>query len=146
MWTQFRHGRSSHRRCSIKIGVLKNFAKFKGKHLCHSLFFNKNTLAQVFSCEFCKNFKNILLTEQLQTTASDTITILNSYFKDRKQNVKIKNFCSMFPTVPSGVPQGLFWVQYFSICFPMTYFCFWLNPSDIVLLMATLSQQQPVII
>ena len=33
--------RSSHQRCSIKISVLKNFAKFKGKHLCRSLFFNK---------------------------------------------------------------------------------------------------------
>ena len=26
--------RSSHQRCSIKKGVLKNFAKFTGKHLC----------------------------------------------------------------------------------------------------------------
>ena len=25
----------------FKIGVLKNFAKFTGKHLCQSLFFNK---------------------------------------------------------------------------------------------------------
>ena len=25
----------------LKKGVLKNFAKFTGKHLCHSLFFNK---------------------------------------------------------------------------------------------------------
>ena len=33
--------RSSHRRCSIKKGVLKNLAKFTGKHLCQSLFFNK---------------------------------------------------------------------------------------------------------
>ena len=33
--------RSSHRRCSVKKGVLKNFAKFTGKHLCQSLFFNK---------------------------------------------------------------------------------------------------------
>ena len=33
--------RSSHRRCSIRKGVLKNFAKFTGKHLCQSLFFNK---------------------------------------------------------------------------------------------------------
>ena len=32
---------SSHRRCSIKIDVLKNFTKFTGKHLCQSLFFNK---------------------------------------------------------------------------------------------------------
>ena len=33
--------RSSHRRCSMKKGVLKNFAKFTGKHLCQILFFNK---------------------------------------------------------------------------------------------------------
>ena len=33
--------RSSHQRCSVKIGVLKNFAKFIGKHLYKSLFFNK---------------------------------------------------------------------------------------------------------
>ena len=33
--------RSSHQICSIEIGVLKNFAKFTGKHLCQSLFFNK---------------------------------------------------------------------------------------------------------
>ena len=33
--------RSSHRRSSIKKGVLKNFAKFTGKHPCQSSFFNK---------------------------------------------------------------------------------------------------------
>ena len=57
--------RSSHQRCSIKKGVVRNFSKFTGKHLCHSLFFNKETLkekrlwhkiketlAQAFSCEF----------------------------------------------------------------------------------------------
>ena len=30
-----------HQRCSMKKGVLRNFAKFLGKHLCPSLFFNK---------------------------------------------------------------------------------------------------------
>ena len=29
-----------HRRCSLRKGVLVNFAKFTGKHLCQSLFFN----------------------------------------------------------------------------------------------------------
>ena len=29
------------RRFSVKKGVLRNFAKLKGKHLCQSLFFNK---------------------------------------------------------------------------------------------------------
>ena len=33
--------RSIHQRCSVKKGILRNFAKFTGKHLCQSLFFNK---------------------------------------------------------------------------------------------------------
>ena len=33
--------KSSHRRCSVKKGVLKNLAKFTGKHLCQSHIFNK---------------------------------------------------------------------------------------------------------
>ena len=28
-------------RCSVKKGVLKNFSKFTGKHMCQSLFFNR---------------------------------------------------------------------------------------------------------
>ena len=65
--------RSSHRRCSVKKDVLRNFAKFTGKHLCQSLFFNKvagkaikkETLPQVFSCEFCEISKNTFSTEHL---------------------------------------------------------------------------------
>ena len=33
--------KSSHQRYSVRKGVLRNFAKFTGKHLCQSLFFNK---------------------------------------------------------------------------------------------------------
>ena len=40
------------------IDILKNLAKFTGKHLCQSLFFNKvagvGTLAQLFSFNFTK--------------------------------------------------------------------------------------------
>ena len=53
--------RSSHQRCSIKKGVFKNFAKFTWKHQCKSLFFKKETLAQVFSCGFCKIINNTYL-------------------------------------------------------------------------------------
>ena len=57
-----------------KKGFLKNFTKFTGKHLCQSLracnFIKKETLAQLFSCEFCQIFKNIFFTEQASTTAS----------------------------------------------------------------------------
>ena len=31
----------SHWRCSVRKGVLRNFGKFTGKHLCQSLFFDK---------------------------------------------------------------------------------------------------------
>ena len=60
-----------------KNGVLKNFAKFTEKHLCYSLFINKiaglrpetllkrETLAEVFACEFCEIFKNNFFMEQL---------------------------------------------------------------------------------
>ena len=53
-----------------KKGVLRNFRKFTGKHLlCQSLYFNKvadqscnfikiETLAHVFSYEFCEISKN----------------------------------------------------------------------------------------
>ena len=33
--------RSSHRRCSVRKTVLRNFAKFTGKHLCQSLWQRK---------------------------------------------------------------------------------------------------------
>ena len=52
--------------------VLRNFVKFKGKHLrpeaCN--FIQKETLAQVFSCEFYEISKNTFFIEHLWTTAS----------------------------------------------------------------------------
>ena len=47
--------------------VLKNFAKFTGKHLCQSPFLYKFA----GMCEFCKIFKNTLFTEHAQATASE---------------------------------------------------------------------------
>ena len=52
------------RRCSVKEGVLRNFTKFTGKHLWLSLSFIKvvknDTLAHVFSCEFCEIYRKEL--------------------------------------------------------------------------------------
>ena len=39
---------SSRPEAFFKLGVLKNFAKFTGKHLCQSLFFNKVAGLNVF--------------------------------------------------------------------------------------------------
>ena len=61
--------RSSHPEVFCKKGVQRDFAKFKGKHLCQSLFINK-VAGQVWQlylkrdpdtgvpCEFCKISKN----------------------------------------------------------------------------------------
>ena len=76
---EFLHSRSSHRRCSVRKSVLRNFAKFTGKHQPQSLYFNKvaacnfikiETQAQLFPCEFCETSKNTFFTEHAWATAS----------------------------------------------------------------------------
>ena len=47
--------RGSHQRCSVRIRVVTNFAKFTGKQLCQILFFNKVTGLRPATL-----FKNIL--------------------------------------------------------------------------------------
>ena len=68
--------------CPVVFCKKRNFAKFKGRHLCESLFFNhvavlrpatllkKETLAQVFSCEFCENSYNTFFHKTLLVAAS----------------------------------------------------------------------------
>ena len=76
--------RSSQRGFSARTGVLRNFEKFTGKHLCQSLFLiklacnfvMKEALAQVFSCEFCEISKNTFFTEHLWETASDVTSLM----------------------------------------------------------------------
>ena len=73
--------RSSHLQMFFKIGALKSFADFTGKHLRRSLFFkklqaqglqlhNKKTPTQVFSCEVCEIFKNTFSYRTPPVTAS----------------------------------------------------------------------------
>ena len=64
--------RSIHQRCSIKKGVLRNFAKFTGKSLCQSVFFNKAVelklllLASLFNLSRSSGiFPNILKTSKM---------------------------------------------------------------------------------
>ena len=64
--------KSSHRRCSIRKTVLRNSAKFTGKHLYQIGFLiKKETLAQLFSCEFAK----VLRTPFSQNTSGDCFGI-----------------------------------------------------------------------
>ena len=78
-------------RCSVKKGVLRNFAKSTGKHLRHSLLFNKvadlgscnfikkETPTKVFSCEFRKIFINTFFTEHPGTTATANVPFARGY-------------------------------------------------------------------
>ena len=96
--------RSSHRRCSIKKGVLRNFTKFTGKRM-HQIvglqLIKKETLAQVFSCEFYEISKNTFFTEHLWTTVSvPWETNLPSYPR------RPFNLSSCFKQTLQNKPQG----------------------------------------
>ena len=70
--------RSSHQRCSLKIGALKNSQKFKGKHLCQSLsvslgpanLFETNSDTH-FPVNFTKFLRTFFFTEHLLVTVSE---------------------------------------------------------------------------
>ena len=58
----------SHRRCFIKIGILKSFTKLTGKNLYRSLFFNNVTSLRLRKC-FPVNFAKFVETPFLQNTS-----------------------------------------------------------------------------
>ena len=76
-----RYFRGSHWMCSVRKGVFRKFAKFT-RNTCARVsfliklqasafnFVKKETLAQVFSCKFCKFSKNTFFIENLRVTAS----------------------------------------------------------------------------
>ena len=68
--------KSSHRRCSVKNGVLKIFTNTTGKHLCWSFFLIKlqtwrpvTLLKRESDNAVCEIFQNTYFAEHLQTTA-----------------------------------------------------------------------------
>ena len=100
-------GRSSHRRCSVKISVLRNFSKFTGKHLCQRLFFNKvaglgpPTLLKKSLWHRCfpVNFAKFLRTTFLQNTSGQLLlNVLLTYLAMVRMNIEefISFFCSEF--------------------------------------------------
>ena len=101
--------RSSHQRYSIIKDVLRDFAKFTGRQLCQSLFFNKlqalekETLAQgLFSCEFCEISNNTFFIEHLQVTASVKVKTELTKFQQlmlifhRQKYVQTSFYCCLY--------------------------------------------------
>ena len=88
---------SSHQRCSVKK-VFLEVSRNSQENTCSRVSFfiklqaqacnliKKETLAQVFFCEFCKISKNAFFTEHLRTTAS-------KFYKDQLQVLFQFLFC-----------------------------------------------------
>ena len=86
LWLSFvnpRKGRSSRSQMFFKIGVLKNFANFTGKHLCWSLFLIKlQALFNKVSCGISQFFKNTsFFTEHLQRLSLEGVCEGTSFVK-----------------------------------------------------------------
>ena len=73
--------RSSRSQVFFKIGLLKNFANFTGKHLWWSPFLIKllktGSLTQVLSCDICEIFKNTFFTKHFFTVIA---SVCSEYF------------------------------------------------------------------
>ena len=88
-----------------KVGVLRNFSKFTGKHLCQGFFFNKvaglrpkacnfikrETLAQVLFCELWEICKNIFF----YRTPPVAVSVRTRYFNFTKQIKDFFFFCNV---------------------------------------------------
>ena len=66
--------KSSHLQLFFKIGVLKYFAIFTGKHLCWNLLLINKTPTQVFSCEYYEIFKSSFLYRTSLAAASGDVS------------------------------------------------------------------------
>ena len=77
------------KRCSMKKGVPKTFAKFTGKHLCQSLFFNKASglrpatlKKRIWQRCFPVKFAKFLRTSSLDSTSGRLLLSSNPMFLD----------------------------------------------------------------
>ena len=84
--------RSSHWRCSVKGGVLRNIAKLTGKHLCQSLFFNKVAgLRHRHAC-FPVSFAKFLRTLFLENTSGRLLLHIKNVTPTLTYEIWIKLF------------------------------------------------------
>ena len=115
-----------------KNGVLKNFTKFTGKHLFKNLllklqacnFIKKETLAQVFSCEFCENSKNTFFYRTPPVAASKELIVENRIIKNNsaQDNLKEKTINLTFERNRLKHKKAFFWMSLNKIKDNKSYF------------------------
>ena len=118
--------RSSRPEVFWQKAVPGSFAKFTGKHLCHSLFLNKveaynfikkETLAQVFFCEFYEIYKNTLFLQNSSVTKQSANAAKHKYgeenwsFEDRTDAKKLIILINSLTATESGAVT--FWKVYY---------------------------------
>ena len=100
--------RSSRRRCSVRKGVLWNLAKFTGKHLCQSLFFNKVKPATLlkkrlwYKC-FPVNFAKFLRTYFSQNTSGRLLLKIKLLFIHNSEKTTPIYFQIVWYEIPEAV-------------------------------------------
>ena len=99
----------------MKKGILRNFAKFTGKHLCQILVpWQKGTL--VFSYEVCKISKNTFFTGHIWATVSAHVMNLLLFLILESLNMIIVLICCKNMTVFSKSVNNSLFVQIVSYC------------------------------
>ena len=115
--------RSSRPEVFCKKSVLRDFAKFTGKHLCQSLFINnfadQVTLAQVFTVNFATFWRTPFLTEHLWWLP---LVLQNRcFYKFPDINQKISVLKSLFNTVRGLKAQNFIEKETPTQVFPCEY-------------------------
>ena len=123
--------RSNHRRCCVRKGVLRNFAKILRKIPVPDYLFNnvaglrpqacnfikKEALTQVFSCEFCKSFINTFFTEHILATASaHAMNLLLFLILERVNMIIVLICCKNMTIIFSKSVSNSLYVQIVSYC------------------------------
>ena len=107
-------------------GVARNFRNFIGKHLCQRLFFNKvaglrskacsfikkESLAQVFYCEFVKFLRTPSFYSTPPVAASDTRVVKFTYVSLAATSGFISNSIKLFRTPPVAASRDPLIIHY----------------------------------
>ena len=123
--------RSNHRRCCVRKGVVRNFAKFSGKFLCQIIFLIKLQVSglrpatllkkrlwhRCFPVNFVKNFINTFFTEHILATASaHAMNLLLFLILERVNLIIVLICCKNMTIIFSKIISNSFYVQIVSYC------------------------------